>query len=174
VHRLNLIGGQGNGRFNRTFKVSDEFRHQDLEALAAKVLAEQSDESLKDDIVEAEVVDDAEVVNEDQSDVVEAEAVHSSEQSYMNMPPRAYALPAGPVDSKQRQLHTKGGAVAGVMLGALSIFGAFLTGYSAINACLGLLLSSWGLSSSAKKLATTGLVLSLIGLILSLALGTTQ
>ena len=77
------------------------------------------------------------------------------------------------MDPKQRKLQTKGGAVAGVLLGALSIAGAFLTSYSLINALLGLALSAWGFSSSANKLARTGLILSTIGIVLSIVLGGT-
>ena len=147
---------------------------QDLEALAAEVLEEPSDALLLGDIVDAEVVPDAEVVTEAQSDVVTAEAVKPSERSHLDVPPRAYTIPAEPVDPKQRELQSKGGAVAGVLLGTLSIVGAFLTSYSLINAFLGLALSAWGLNSSAKKLAKAGLALSILGLILSLAIGITR
>lgn len=147
---------------------------QDLEALAAEVLGEPSDASLLGEIVDAVVVPDAEANAADQSDVVDAEAVLPSEQSYLDKPPRAYATAAEPVDSKQRELQTKGGAVAGVLLAALSIAGAFLTSYSLINAFIGLALSVWGLSSGANRLATTGVFLSIIGMILSLAFGVTR
>ena len=144
---------------------------QDLEAIADDVLAEPSDASFLGEIVDAEVVPDAELVAGDLPDVVNAEAAQPSERSYLDAPPRAYATPAGPVDSKQRKLQTKGGAVAGVLLGTLSIAGAFLTGYSFINAVIGLVLSAWGWGSSANKLAKAGAVLSIIGMILSIALG---
>ena len=147
--------------------VSDE----DLESLAAEVLDEPSDASLLGEIVDAEVVPDAEVIAEDQSVVVDAEAVQPSERSYLDKPPRAYATPAEPVDPKQKKLQTKGGAVAGVLLGTLSIARAFLTGYSLINAILGLALSAWGLNSDASKLAKVGAILSTIGVILSVAFG---
>ena len=151
--------------------VSDQ---DDLEALAAEVLDEPSDASLLGDIVDAEVVTDAEIVAPDHSGVVNAEPVQSSERSYMDMPPRAHITPAEPVDPKQRRLQTKGGAVAGVLLGTLSIAGAFLTGYSLINAFLGLALSAWGLNSSASKLAQAGVILSIIGVILSISFGVTR
>lgn len=150
--------------------VSDQ---DDLEALAAEVLDEPSDATLMGDVVDAEVVPNAEVIVEGQSDVVAGEVVQPSERSYLDKPPRAYVTPPEPVDPKQRKLQTKGGAVAGVLLGALSIAGAFLTSYSLINALLGLALSAWGFSSSANKLARTGLILSTIGIVLSIVLGGT-
>jgi len=78
------------------------------------------------------------------------------------------------VNFNQKRLQTKGGAVAGVLLGTLSIVGAFLTSYSLINAFLGLVLSTWGMGSGANRLASAGVVLSIIGLILSFALGVTR
>lgn len=147
---------------------------QDLEALAAEVLGEPSDASLLGEIVDAEVVPDAEVNAANQSDVVNAEAVQPAEQSYLDKPPRAYPIAAEPVDPKQRKLQSKGGAVGGVLLATLSIAGAFLTSYSLINAFLGLALSAWGLSSDARRLATAGVFLSIIGLVLSIALGVTR
>lgn len=150
---------------------TDPVSNKDLESLAAEVLDEPSDSTLMDDIVEAQVVPDAEVITAHQSDVVNAEIIQTSDRSFLDAPPRVYVTPAEPVDSKQRELRTKGGAVAGVLLGSLSIAGAFLTGYSLINAFLGLVLSAWGLSSNASKLARGGLILSIIGAILSIALG---
>ena len=151
--------------------VSDQ---DDLEAIAAEVLDEPSDATLMDDVVDAEVVPDAEVIAVEQSDVVAGEVVQSSERSYLDRPPRAYVTPPEPIDPKQRKLQTKGGALAGVLLGALSVAGAFLTSYSLINAFLGLALSAWGLNSSASKLARAGAILSIIGIILSFAFGVTR
>lgn len=144
---------------------------QDLEALAAEVLDEPSDASLLGEIVDAEVVPDEEANAADQSDVVNAEAILPSEQSFLDKPPRAYAVAAEPVDPKQRKLQTKGGAVGGVLLAVLSIVGAFLTSYSLINAFIGLALSAWGMGSDARRLASAGVVLSIVGIILSIALG---
>ncbi len=144
---------------------------QDLEALAAEVLNEPSDASLLGDVVEAHVLTDAEIAAGAHSDVVNAKAIDPAERSYMDAPPRAYSTPAGPVDFNQRKLQRKGGAVAGVLLGTLSIAGAFLTSYSLINAFIGLALSAWGMSLGANKLATAGAVVSIIGMLLSLALG---
>jgi len=62
---------------------------QDLEGLAAEVLNESSGSSVLDDIVDAEIVPNAEVVAGDRSDVVEAEAIEPAERSYLDMPPRA-------------------------------------------------------------------------------------
>jgi len=135
------------------------------------VLDEPSDATHLEDVVDAEVVPDAEAIAKDQSDVVAGEVVEPSERSFLDKPPRGYVTPPEPVDPKQRKLQTKGGAVAGVMLGALSIAGAFLTGYSLINAFLGLVLSAWGLKSSASKLAKAGVILSVIGMVLSFAFG---
>ena len=142
---------------------------QDLEALASELLGEPSDATLMGDVVDAEVVTEAEVIAVDQSDVIAGEVVEPSERSFLDKPPRGYVTPPEPVDPKQRKLQTKGGAVAGVILGALSIAGAFLTGFSLINAFLGLALSAWGLNSSASKLAKAGVILSVIGMVLSFA-----
>ena len=145
---------------------------QDLEALAGDVLETPDKASVANDVVDAEAVVDSEAVAAQDADIVEAEVV--DERSYMDAPPRAYAVAAGPVNFNQRKLQTKGGAVGGAILGALSIMGAFLTSYSSINAFVGLVLSVWGLNSGSNRLATAGLVLSLIGLVLSIALGITR
>lgn len=138
---------------------------KDLEALAAEALDEPYAASADDDVVEAIAVTAA------HSEIVNAQAIEPLERSFLDAPPRAYAIPAGPSDFNQRKLQTKGGAVAGVLLGLLSIAGAFLTGYSLINALLGLALSAWGMSSGSSRLATAGAVLSIIGLILALVFG---
>ena len=154
--------------------VSDD----DLEALVAEVLetpveAPPGGEVIDADIVDEEIVD-AEVVEAEalpNSAVVKSEEVNGgSEKSFLNVPPRAYAVPAGPVNFNQGKLQTKGGAVGGVLLGALSIAGSFLTIYSVINAFIGLALSLWGLNSGERKLAQIGMVLSGIGMVLSFIL----
>ena len=79
-----------------------------------------------------------------------------------------YADPEVPAAFNQVNMQTKGGAIGGVLLGLLSIGGAWLTGYSIINAALGLMLSCWGLRSSARQWAGAGIALSLVGAVLSL------
>lgn len=60
-------------------------------------------------------------------------------------------------------LAARGGAIASVVLGAWSIIGASITGYSFINAVLGLMLGFWGMTSDVRW-RQLGLVLSLVGL----------
>ena len=60
------------------------------------------------------------------------------------------ALPAVKSDDNllQANLAAQGGAVASVVLGAMSIIGASVTSYSVINGLLGLMLGLWGMSST--------------------------
>jgi hypothetical protein len=60
-------------------------------------------------------------------------------------------------------LSARGGAVASTVLGAWSIFGAWITAYSVINAFLGLALGCWGLASDVRW-PWLGPVLSLVGI----------
>jgi len=150
---------------------------QDIKPLETEGLDSSEDNSLDGDIVDAQIFDDAEEVID--AEVIEAigvddelnEDVKTADRSFMDMPPRAHVVQAVPVSFNQRKLQTKGGAIGGVLLGTLSIVGAFLTGYSLINAVLGLMLSAWGLNSGAKKTAKIGLLLSAIGVGLSFAMG---
>jgi len=60
-------------------------------------------------------------------------------------------------------LAARGGAIASIVLGAWSIVGAAITGYSFINALLGLVLGFWGMTSDVRW-PWLGLILSLVGL----------
>ena len=75
------------------------------------------------------------------------------------------ALPAVKSDDNllQANLAANGGAVASVVLGAMSIIGASVTSYSVINALLGLMLGLWGMSSNVRW-PWLGLMLSLVGI----------
>ena len=80
------------------------------------------------------------------------------------MAPPNYQLPAG-----FENLSATGGAVGALVLGIWSILGSLLTPYAAINSILGIMLGFWGITSTRKKrLALIGIVLSGIGLAMSL------
>ncbi len=153
--------------------VSDD----DLGAFATEVFETPVEAPPGGEVIDAYIVD-AEIVDAEvfpDSAVVEAEEVEGgAEKSFLTAPPRAYAVPAGPVNFNQGKLQTKGGAVGGVLLGVLSIAGSFLTIYSVINALMGLALSLWGLNSGERKLAQIGMVLSGIGMVLSFILAGTR
>jgi len=61
-------------------------------------------------------------------------------------------------------LAARGGAIASVVLGTWSIVGASITGYSFINALLGLVLGFWGMTSGVRW-PWLGVALSLVGLL---------
>jgi len=61
-------------------------------------------------------------------------------------------------------LAARGGAIASIVLGVWSIVGAAITGYSFINALLGLMLGFWGMTSDVRW-PWLGVVLSLVGLL---------
>lgn len=74
-----------------------------------------------------------------------------------------YALPPG-----LENLAAVGGAVSAMVLGVFSVIGSLLTPYAAINSVLGMLLGAWGLTSRKKKLASVGIILCGIGMLMSL------
>jgi hypothetical protein len=147
---------------------------QDLEALAEEVLSQPSDATNFPDVVDAVDVSDSESSYQQDEDVIVAATMLPPEHSFLDAPPRAYAVASEPIDPKQMALQRRGGAVGGVLLGALTIAGALLTNYSLINGCLGLALSFWGLSSGLNRTAIVGVVLSILGMSLTIALGFTR
>lgn len=56
-----------------------------------------------------------------------------------------------------------GGAIASVVLGSWSVFGALFTVFSIVNSFSGMVLGAWGLTSRKKGLAVLGLILCVIG-----------
>lgn len=92
--------------------------------------------------------------------------INSCTSSTTSPPVATFPLAAAENFDRYR-LQLKGGAVGGVLLGGLSIVGAFLTGYSTINAVMGFALSLSGLGSSSPRLAFVGVVLSVVGVVLS-------
>lgn len=69
-----------------------------------------------------------------------------------------------------RNVAAKGGAVAAIVLGSLSVFGAFVTQWSLFNAFIGLLLGLWGLNSPLRKTSVAGICFCLLGLVLCFAM----
>ena len=65
-----------------------------------------------------------------------------------------------------QNLAAVGGSVGAVILGIWSIIGSIITPFSSINGLVGILMGFWGLQSSRKKMAITGIVLCGIGQIL--------
>ena len=101
-----------------------------------------------------------------QAELVQAELVEptSAPTAELVMAPPNYQLPAG-----FENLSATGGAVGALVLGIWSILGSLLTPYAAINSILGIMLGFWGITSTRKKrLALIGIVLSGIGLAMSL------
>lgn len=74
---------------------------------------------------------------------------------------------AGDEPPEFQNLAAVGGAIGSVVLGTGAIVGSLITPYSMINAILGLGLAIWGFRSPRKRLTTIGLVVSLIGLLMS-------
>ncbi len=62
-----------------------------------------------------------------------------------------------------QNLAAVGGSVGAVILGIWSIVGSIITPFSSINGLVGILMGIWGLQSSRKKMAITGIVLCGIG-----------
>lgn len=77
--------------------------------------------------------------------------------------------PAPPIPEDMDNVAAVGGAVSALVLGIWSIFGSFITPLSFINAVLGLLLGSWGLSSRKRRMARVGIFLCMAGIFLSFA-----
>ena len=101
-----------------------------------------------------------------QAELVQAELVEPTlaPTAELVMAPPNYQLPAG-----YENLSATGGAVGALVLGIWSILGSLLTPYAAINSILGIMLGFWGITSTRKKrLALIGIVLSGIGLAMSL------
>ena len=101
-----------------------------------------------------------------QAELVQAELVEPTlaPTAELVMAPPNYQLPAG-----FENLSATGGAVGALVLGIWSILGSLLTPYAAINSILGIMLGFWGITSTRRKrLALIGIVLSGIGLAMSL------
>ena len=62
-----------------------------------------------------------------------------------------------------KQTAANGGAMAAIVLGVWSVFGAMITSWSFINGIVGVVLGIWGVSSQKPRLALLGILLSLIG-----------
>lgn len=88
-------------------------------------------------------------------------AVHIPLAIVMNFAPKRES------DKSQFDLHNtmaaNGGAVAALALGIWSILGSFFSSLSIINSALGIALGLWGLTSRKKYIATTGILLCLLG-----------
>lgn len=81
--------------------------------------------------------------------------------------PVVHAAPTLDLDNELRNLSATGGAVAAFVLGIWSIISAMITFFAFIIAMLAIALGMYGLASSRKRLATIGIVLGLIGLLMS-------
>ena len=75
--------------------------------------------------------------------------------------------PPPPIPEDLDNVSAVGGAVAALVLGAWSIVGSFVTPWSMVNSCLGLLLGLWGMSSRHRRWAIVGMALCLIGLLMA-------
>ncbi len=78
------------------------------------------------------------------------------------------ASAATDVPGETENLPAQGGAWTALLLGAWSIVGAILTPWSIFNGVLGILFGLWGLTSRRRTLAMVGLLLSVIGVTLSI------
>ena len=112
-------------------------------------------------VSDSQVNRDTNAGSEADSNVVMAELVEES--------PAAAVPPVRPEDNLlQANLAARGGAVASVVLGVLSIIGSQVTSFSVINALLGLMLGFWGMYSNVRW-PLLGPILCLIGILACLS-----
>ncbi len=148
----------------------------DSESHSEPIDANEPPETARDTTPFAESVDPIEVAAEVKAgdgesvvgiDVDEAVEVARYEDSdgggaeQKSMPLADYRLPP-----QFQNVAAKGGAIAALVLGCLSVFGAFVTQWSLFNAVVGLGLGLWGLRSNFVRTAIIGMVLCVIGLLL--------
>ena len=126
--------------------------------------------------MENETPENADNGNDDSSEnVIEAELVETPHNQLPDDPNAAvkmtpvhmtkphYVMPPG-----LENLAAVGGAVSAMVLGVFSVIGSLLTPYAAINSALGMMLGAWGLTSRKKKMASIGIVLCAVGMMMSL------
>lgn len=77
-------------------------------------------------------------------------------------------IPTPTVAAELDGIAANGGAVGAVILGIWAILGSLLTYWSMINGILGLALGIWGLRSKRSRMAWIGIILSLIGALMSM------
>ena len=90
---------------------------------------------------------------------------HADQES---MPPFPLRI-TPPIPGEMDNVAAVGGAVAAIVLGVWALLGAFITPWSGINAMLGLVLGSWGITSRYRRLAWVGIVFCLIGAVICVA-----
>lgn len=74
-----------------------------------------------------------------------------------------------PVAEELEGIAANGGAVGALVLGVWSILGSLLTHWSLINGILGLVMGFWGLTSKRPRIAWIGIILCVIGTVMSMA-----
>jgi hypothetical protein len=131
----------------------------------AELINEQSPRDDKQTVKDANASQDANALD---GEATEREIVTDDSDEH---PAQAKEGPdPGYISAESKMLDniaSKGGAVGGFVLGLLAVAGSFITSYSIINGVIGLLLGIWGLKSNHRRLAVIGIVLSMVGVILS-------
>ena len=135
-------------------KLTENEVPQDENLSSSSMDASESDE----EIVLAELAD----VSSNENEVVVAELDRPTSDNFIPAP--------APTGFKTEDMTARGAAIASVVLGILSIAGAFFSSYSTINGFLGILMWYFGfLKTSDKNSPYLGLGLCLIGLSLSIS-----
>ena len=102
-------------------------------------------------------------LNEDDEDLPNVRYVVSGDAGDR---PFVEAVPVGDVELFRSNQAANGGAINSLILGVLTISGAFLTPWSLLNGLLGLFMGVWGLTSTKKRMASLGLLLCTVGMVL--------
>jgi hypothetical protein len=137
-------------------KLTENEVPQDENPPSSSMDASESDE----EIVLAELAD----VSSNENEVVVAELDRPTSDNFIPAP--------APTGFKTEDMTARGAAIASVVLGILSIAGAFFSPYSAINGSLGIFMWFVGFSKTrSKNHSYLGLGLCLSGLLLSISTG---
>jgi hypothetical protein len=153
TERSNDAAGDPNERQERS--------HSNEVQLPPEIPVADIDESLDagDDHLPIDRVQQAESV----SDVPEVPVAKVANERVADVGSKIYS---DDLPTQFQNISAKGGAVAAVTLGLLTIFGAFITQWSMFNGIIGLPLGLWGLSSPLKRTTWAGIFLCVVGLAL--------
>ena len=127
-------------------------------------------ENEAEDVARAELVSEAELVEPVDGQADPQSAADPQRVVYSPAPigAAAYSQMGSMIDMPValENIKAKGGAVGAVVLGLFAVVGSFLTGWSAINAAIGLCMGLWGLTSPKRTLALIGVALCVVGALL--------
>lgn len=150
---------------------SETLSYSESERGSRKDMSENSNDPLSE-IHVAEVVDD----QVQRVDLAQPLPTHQVVQSSLGWretgssmssdSPLAYTAPP-PIPEDMDNVAAVGGAVGALALGIWSIVGSFITPWSIVNSGLGILLGFWGITSRHRQWALFGMVLCVIGFVLT-------